>query len=100
MQFEVLVPEDDDSKRKVDIQTVMSGQTLVDDYKEIKMTRNIASDGQAVEEYNFNSEVVLELQNPIWKEKYRPRKPRFFNRVHTVSMVIDSLRAHIYTTVK
>ena len=85
IQFEVLMPEDDDSKRKVDLQTVMSGQTLVDDYKELKMTRNIAADGQAIEEYNFNSEVVLELQDPIWKEKYRPRKPRFFNRVHTVS---------------
>lgn len=89
LQVEVITPEDDDSKRKVDIQSVMSGQILVNDYEEIKMTRNIGADGQAVEEYNFNSEVVLELQEPIWKEKYRPRKPRFFNRVHTVSCIFE-----------
>ena len=59
----------------------------MDEYRELKMTRTIGADGQAQEEYDFNSEVVLKLQDPIWKEKYRPRKPRFFNRVHTVSGV-------------
>ena len=48
------------------------------------MTRNLGEDGETEEEYNFNSEVSLGQQDPIWKEKYRPRKPRFFNRVHTV----------------
>lgn len=28
---------------------------------------------------------LLRLQKYAWSDKYRPRKPRFFNRVHTVS---------------
>lgn len=79
-----MTPEDDYSKRSADTQTVMSGGSLVNEYREIKMTRTIAADGQAEEEYDFNSEITLQLRDPIWKEKYRPRKPRFFNRVHTV----------------
>lgn len=43
-------------------------------------------DGVAEEECNFSAEVKLGAQDPIWKEKYQPRKPRFFNRVHTVSL--------------
>ncbi len=54
------------------------------EYEKIGMTRNVGADGQAEEEYDFNSEVNLGHQDPIWKEKYKPRKPRFFNRVHTV----------------
>ena len=77
------------------------------------MQRQIGADGMATEEYNFNSEVPVEnqvkknnsvyvlmytdytamyvqynafcsIQDLLWKEKYRPRKPRFLNRVHTV----------------
>jgi len=36
------------------------------------------------EEEIFNIEEMIE--NPIpytWEDKYRPRKPRYFNRVHT-----------------
>ena len=50
------------------------------------MTRNVGADGQAQEEYDFNTDVNLGQQDPIWKEKYKPRKPRFLNRVHTVSL--------------
>eukprot|EP00286_Rhodomonas_abbreviata_P018123 CAMPEP_0181305188 /NCGR_PEP_ID=MMETSP1101-20121128/9582_1 /TAXON_ID=46948 /ORGANISM="Rhodomonas abbreviata, Strain Caron Lab Isolate" /LENGTH=563 /DNA_ID=CAMNT_0023411059 /DNA_START=181 /DNA_END=1869 /DNA_ORIENTATION=- len=31
----------------------------------------------------FNTEVSLDQQVYSWHDKYRPRKPRFFNRVHT-----------------
>ncbi|CAI8008449.1 Cactin [Geodia barretti] len=47
------------------------------------MQRKVDTDGIATEEYNFNSEVTIEHQDLLWKEKYRPRKPRFLNRVHT-----------------
>ena len=57
----------------------------MDGYSHLQMTRTIGRDGVAEEEYNFSVEVKLGAQDPIWKEKYRPRKPRFFNRVHTVS---------------
>ena len=56
----------------------------MDQFSHLQMTRKIAHDGVAEEEYNFSNEVQLGVQDPIWKEKYRPRKPRFFNRVHTV----------------
>lgn len=26
-------------------------------------------------------------QTYLWSDKYRPRKPRYFNRVHTVSIL-------------
>jgi hypothetical protein len=64
----------------------LSGGTDVDGYSHLQMTRSIGRDGVAEEEYNFSTEVKLGAQDPIWKEKYRPRKPRFFNRVHTVSL--------------
>ena len=57
----------------------------MEQYSHLQMTRSVGQDGVAEEEYNFTSEVQLGPQDPIWKEKYRPRKPRFFNRVHTVS---------------
>lgn len=77
--------EDDESSRRDDRQQVASGGTLVKEYAKIGMTRNTGEGGETEEEYDFNTEVNLGLQDPIWKEKYRPRKPRFFNRVHTVS---------------
>ena len=35
-------------------------------------------------EYHFNSEVALDATSYMWQDKYKPRKPRFFNRVHMV----------------
>ena len=43
-----------------------------------------ARDGMTGEEAQFSVEVPVETQALIWSDKYRPRKPRFFNRVHTV----------------
>ncbi|KAF9978980.1 hypothetical protein BGZ73_007867 [Actinomortierella ambigua] len=31
----------------------------------------------------FNADAPLQQQTYMWQDKYRPRKPRFFNRVHT-----------------
>lgn len=31
----------------------------------------------------FSIQAPLEDQSFLWSDKYRPRKPRFFNRVHT-----------------
>ena len=84
LQSEIVDPEKDLSDRTLNRRRVMSGGTSVDQYSHLEMTRNIGEDGVAEEEYNFTTEVQLGPQDPIWKEKYRPRKPRFFNRVHTV----------------
>lgn len=35
------------------------------------------------EEAQFSVEARLDPQHFLWSDKYRPRKPRYFNRVHT-----------------
>ena len=52
--------------------------------EERKVERNVNEDGSIEESYLFNSEFQLKKKNYIWQNKYKPRKPRFFNRVHTV----------------
>ena len=44
-------------------------------------------DGSVEESYLFNSEFQLKKKDYIWQNKYKPRKPRFFNRVHTVGVL-------------
>jgi hypothetical protein len=43
----------------------------------------IAQYGMEKDESVFTDEAQLEHQNFLWSDKYRPRKPRYFNRVHT-----------------
>lgn len=42
-----------------------------------------ADKGLDEEEELFNLEAELSKQSYMWEDKYRPRKPRFFNKVHT-----------------
>lgn len=42
-----------------------------------------AKKGMAEDEETFNVPVSLSQKKYLWQDKYRPRKPRFFNRVHT-----------------
>lgn len=35
------------------------------------------------DEAQFSVEQALDSQVYLWSDKYRPRKPRYFNRVHT-----------------
>lgn len=35
------------------------------------------------EEEFFNLEAEMSKQSYSWEDKYRPRKPRYFNKVHT-----------------
>ncbi|XP_014665245.1 PREDICTED: cactin-like, partial [Priapulus caudatus] len=42
-----------------------------------------ARKGMAGDEATFSVEVPLASTSYLWQDKYRPRKPRFFNRVHT-----------------
>ena len=46
-----------------------------------------AREGMNDEESQFSVQMAIEPQAFVWSDKYRPRKPRFFNRVHTVSRV-------------
>ncbi|XP_020289992.1 LOW QUALITY PROTEIN: cactin [Pseudomyrmex gracilis] len=42
-----------------------------------------ARKGMNSDEAQFSVEASLEAQIYLWSDKYRPRKPRYFNRVHT-----------------
>lgn len=54
-----------------------------------------AREGMNDDEAQFSVEMTIEPQAFIWSDKYRPRKPRFFNRVHTVSLALGSIFIHI-----
>lgn len=45
--------------------------------------RNEARKGMDHDEVEFSVETKLDSQVYLWSDKYRPRKPRYFNRVHT-----------------
>ncbi|XP_061457378.1 splicing factor Cactin [Rhineura floridana] len=42
-----------------------------------------AKEGMGADEAQFSVEMPLSGKAYLWADKYRPRKPRFFNRVHT-----------------
>lgn len=42
-----------------------------------------AQQNMAKDENAFADEAELGKQTYLWSDKYRPRKPRYFNRVHT-----------------
>ena len=42
-----------------------------------------AKQGMADDERVFRNEVAIKQTLPSWADKYKPRKPRYFNRVHT-----------------
>ncbi|XP_049784858.1 cactin [Schistocerca cancellata] len=42
-----------------------------------------ARKGMTADEAEFSVESALDSQVYLWSDKYRPRKPRYFNRVHT-----------------
>ncbi|KAF7637289.1 hypothetical protein Mgra_00003255 [Meloidogyne graminicola] len=48
-----------------------------------KRMMDIAKMGMTEDEAVFAVEEALEQQHFLWSDKYRPRKPRYFNRVHT-----------------
>lgn len=66
LRSKVLEEEDDD---------ILSRQEL--------LLRNEARKGMNDDEAEFSVETRLDPQVYLWSDKYRPRKPRYFNRVHT-----------------
>ena len=50
-----------------------------------------AKEGMMGDEAQFSVEMPIEKQSMIWSDKYKPRKPRFFNRVHTVRATLLTL---------
>ncbi|XP_052785051.1 splicing factor Cactin-like [Mya arenaria] len=62
------------------IQVRSTGRVRLD--QETEMIEK-AKEGMDDEEAQFSVQHELEKQSFLWSDKYRPRKPRFFNRVHT-----------------
>ncbi|OWF46150.1 cactin-like [Mizuhopecten yessoensis] len=74
-------PADDMKKLELARQQVKTlGQVRLDGETEFEKK---AREGMNDEEATFSVEVALDQQAFLWSDKYRPRKPRFFNRVHT-----------------
>ena len=46
----------------------------------------------------FNADIDIGKQNYSWADKYKPRKPRFYNRVHTVSLLFKTTKLIIFNT--
>ncbi|GLJ21491.1 hypothetical protein SUGI_0396890 [Cryptomeria japonica] len=70
------------------LQEAATGPSVIDDIELTNQERTLAmkamgalEDGDAI--LGSGSEVNLESQVYWWHDKYRPRKPKYFNRVHT-----------------
>lgn len=48
-----------------------------------RIMRQEAQKSMDSDEVQFSVEAKLDSQHYLWSDKYRPRKPRYFNRVHT-----------------
>ncbi|CAH8856422.1 unnamed protein product [Trichobilharzia szidati] len=75
-------PEDDEAKIEYQRQEVLRTGTMQANEEDelIRRAREGMEDG---EDAQFSVTIPVEDQSFLWSDKYRPRKPRFFNRVHT-----------------
>ncbi|KAH0947869.1 hypothetical protein HN011_009343 [Eciton burchellii] len=81
----VISEEDDNQRLEYARQQVLSTGRKIQNVltsEEQAMYRE-ARKGMDSDEAQFSVESPLEAQTYLWSDKYRPRKPRYFNRVHT-----------------
>jgi len=75
--------EEDKARRNFDQQKAMKGSQVENVLNsEEKALEREAKKGMGNDEATFSVESALD-QTYEWSDKYRPRKPRYFNRVHT-----------------
>ncbi|XP_029202325.2 splicing factor Cactin-like [Acropora muricata] len=81
----VVDPSEDLEQLQMLRQEVLSGGTADVDKSVVVagMVASEASKGMGPDEESFNVTVPVTQKVYLWADKYRPRKPRFFNRVHT-----------------
>ncbi|XP_042862870.1 cactin-like isoform X2 [Penaeus japonicus] len=82
----VVVDEAEDMQRVLWArQRVVSAGQGVDSVlsSEEKVMQKEAQRAMNDDEAQFSVEAKLDTQQYLWSDKYRPRKPRYFNRVHT-----------------
>ncbi|KAJ7390540.1 hypothetical protein OS493_024577 [Desmophyllum pertusum] len=81
----VVDPTEDWDQLEILRQEVLSGGTAAVDKSvlSVGMVATEAGKGMGPDEESFNVPVPVSQKTYLWSDKYRPRKPRFFNRVHT-----------------
>ncbi|XP_011861876.1 PREDICTED: cactin [Vollenhovia emeryi] len=82
----LVTQEDEDSQRlEYARQQVLSTGRKIQNVltSEEQAMHREARKGMGSDEAQFSVESSLEAQIYLWSDKYRPRKPRYFNRVHT-----------------
>ncbi|XP_048736311.1 splicing factor Cactin-like [Ostrea edulis] len=83
LEIDTVVYDPIDDMRKLELarqQVLSTGRVRLDGETEFEKK---AREGMNDDEATFSVEVPTEHQKFLWSDKYRPRKPRFFNRVHT-----------------
>lgn len=82
----LVVSEIDDEKRLTFARLQVQGTgTRIENVMAVEemALQKEARKGMTNEEAEFSVETELDHQVYLWSDKYRPRKPRYFNRVHT-----------------
>ncbi|KAK9502890.1 hypothetical protein O3M35_011577 [Rhynocoris fuscipes] len=82
----IVTTEEDDDHRLMfaRLQMASSSKSEVDKPSEAEQAmQREARKGMTGDEAVFSVESALDSQVYLWSDKYRPRKPRYFNRVHT-----------------
>ncbi|KAK0422122.1 hypothetical protein QR680_007379 [Steinernema hermaphroditum] len=80
--IEILDPEEDLNNRRAMQQNWKNAGISAMSSREVEMM-SIAKKDMGGDESTFAVEENLGDQRLLWTDKYRPRKPRYFNRVHT-----------------
>lgn len=83
--IDIITSDDDECRMEYQRNCLMERQTdSTDPYskEEVRMAKE-ARKGMGDDEAEFSVETKLDSQIYLWSDKYRPRKPRYFNRVHT-----------------
>lgn len=83
----LITAEEDDEKRlafaRLQVQQGSSNSLQNPTSMEDEVLQREARKGMTGDEAEFSVESALDNQIYLWSDKYRPRKPRYFNRVHT-----------------
>lgn len=80
----LIIGEDEDAQRlEYARQHLTSQESQVGATSEELAMQREARKGMSNDEAIFSVESALDSQVYLWSDKYRPRKPRYFNRVHT-----------------
>ncbi|KAL0278396.1 UNVERIFIED_CONTAM: hypothetical protein PYX00_000227 [Menopon gallinae] len=82
----LITSEEDDLQRLTFARSQVSGtgqrlESIMS--SEEKALHHEARKGMTNDEVEFSVESLIDNQIYLWSDKYRPRKPRYFNRVHT-----------------